>query len=226
MKLFVVLFVVVTLTCQAQVRTVFRDNFDNLTGWQKVNGAGVAVEIRSDELAILKPSGSTPFKLIRSVPLDMSKDFIIQVPFEVKAGGDNDQFGVIFGGGDSIRHFAFLLTPSGKASLHKFGAINAILGKAKDVGRGDTSTNVRLVEVAKIGDVVGCYVDGINAGYLDLPYNPVYGNMVGLYVSKGVRLNIDYFDVRERPARDIRSPAGHRQRVQARGSFLRHIRRQ
>jgi outer membrane protein OmpA-like peptidoglycan-associated protein len=77
---------------------------------------------------------------------------------------------------------------------------------------GDTTAE-RLIEIAKIGDVIGCYVDGVNAGYLDLPYNPVYGTTVGILVTKGIGIDIDYFEVRERPTRDIRVVVGGNDQV-------------
>lgn len=214
MKLLLVLSLVAGTTCFAQVRTVFRDHFEKLEGWQKFNGTGVFADARAGKLVIRKPSGSEPFKLMRSVPVDMSKDFIIAAPFEQNAGGESSEYGIVFSGGDSATHFAFLVTPDGNAAIYRYaGSGRVILGKAKNVGIGDTSTKERLLEVAKIGDVIGCYADGVNAGYLDLPYNPIYGDKVGILVTKGVGVDVDYFEVRERPARDIRVIAGGNDQV-------------
>jgi len=200
------------VSATAQVRTVFQDDFEKLEGWQKVNGAGVHANSRNGTLLIRKPSGYEPFKLIRPVAIDMSKDFVIAMSVKMNSGNDNGQLGIIFGGGDSAEHFAFLLSANDSAGLYRYAVSREIMGKPKYVGKTDSSGE-RLIEVDKFGDVIGCYVDGVNAGYLDLPYNPVYGNMVGILVTRGIEADIDYFNVHERPTRDIRVVAGGNDQV-------------
>lgn len=187
----------------AQTRTIFRDEFEKLDGWQKVSGTGVLAAAREGKLLIRKPSGSEAFKLIRPVVLDLSKDFIIQMQVHSEDPLASAQFGLIFGGGDSIEHFAFLLGANDSSTLYRYTpGIREVVSKPRYVGKTD-STGERLIEVAKIGDVIGCYVDGVNAGYLDLPYYPLYGNYVGILATKGNTIDIDYFVVKEKPTRDI-----------------------
>lgn len=202
-----------SISAIAQVRTAFRDEFEKLdAGWRKISSTGVLANVKGGKLLIRKPSGSEHFKLLRPVVVDPSKDFIIEMQAQIQAGGPHDQLGIVFGGGDSSEHFAFLVSGNDSAAVYKYVGGRELVGKKKYVGKTDSSGE-RLIQVAKIGDVMGCYVDGINAGYLDLPYNPLYGNVVGILATKGIAADIEYFSVRERPTRDIRVVAGGNDQV-------------
>lgn len=181
------------LFSQRETETLFYDNFvDNRTGWTLGSSDERTYEIKNGKFHFETRSGRVNST---SIPIDESRDFIIETKIDKVSGVQDYGFGLVWGRHNSDNEFEFNISANGYYRIVKFKngeKSNLESWTTTDaINKWNGATNTLAIK--KIGNYLSFYIN--NQFITEKPYEPFMGDMIGFVVFNQQKIAVHYLKV-------------------------------
>ncbi len=178
-------------------KVLFEDDFtDSRQQWYTKDTEYITASIKDGKYSIwykYKEGGWSDWK---AVPLYGHEDFCIECTMQKRAGVNDGNYGITWGGDGRDHSYLFLINGNGMYFYGKIvdGTWHRLIPHKKSIFVNKGASENKLM-VRKKGDVIEFYINDKLADAAN--FEPFMGNMVGLYVAGSQVVEFDHLVVRQ-----------------------------
>ncbi len=191
---FILLFTLFMAPAQ-EMNLVFNDNFnDNRYSWDTYNFRDAMLTISNGEYYFEHKRRVGAWTTSKNIPLDFSKNFVIETKITKLYGINNHGYGLMWGSRDSRNHFVFLISGDGNFQIGQ-----AINGKYYHIQKWKKSVFLKkwnhsnTLKIEKKQDKMLFYLNNRHVATTD--FKAFYGPKIGFFINRNMRIKIDYIRV-------------------------------
>ena len=174
---------------------VLRDDFnDNSNDWAYREDENARIEVLSGKYYLYNWSEVDYWRTRKTLEIDQDRDFEITAKFSKVGGSDNNSYDIIWGS-DGDNFYTFGVSGDGNYIFSKL--IDDQWSHVINWTKSDYINNYNATNILKVSKTGNRYYFYVNGNYVNsAQFERFYGAKIGFGVNPGIRVEIDYVEVR------------------------------